>query len=134
MHMLHHISFAVVDLERSARFYDSVFAPLGYVRVFEDVRPGEDGQAIGYGLAGQGDKFCIKQASVSSATAGHGFHLAFAAPSREAVHAFHRAALMHGGRDNGGPGPRPDYGPHYYACFVVDPDGHRIEAVMNNAA
>ena len=121
-------------MERAARFYDHVLKELGYVRVFEDLRPGEEGQALGYGLEGQGDKFCIKQALTSSAAAGHGFHLAFAAPSRESVHKFHQQALLHGGNDNGSPGPRPDYGPNYYACFVVDPDGHRIEAVVNSAA
>jgi catechol 2,3-dioxygenase-like lactoylglutathione lyase family enzyme len=134
MHMLHHVSFAVVDINQAAKFYDHVLAELGYVRVFEDLRPGEEGQAVGYGLAGHGDKFCIKQAVVSSATSGHGFHLAFAAPNRRAVHEFHKQALLHGGQDNGSPGPRPDYGLNYYACFVVDPDGHRIEAVINGAA
>ena len=134
MHMLHHISFAVADIERAARFYDHALKDLGYVRVFEDLRPGEEGQAVGYGLEGEDDKFCIKQARTSSAAAGHGFHLAFAAPNRESVHKFHQQALLHGGKDHGGPGPRPDYGPNYYACFVVDPDGHRIEAVVNSAA
>lgn len=134
MHMLHHISFAVTDIERAASFYDHALKELGYVRVFEDMCPGEEDQAVGYGLEGQGDKFCIKQANASSATEGHGFHLAFAAPSREAIHNFHLQALLHGGKDNGGPGLRPDYGPNYYACFVIDPDGHRIEAVINSAA
>ena len=134
MHMLHHISFAVTDIERSAKFYDEALRTLGYVRVFEDLRPGEDGQAVGYGLAGEGDKFCIKLAGTSSATTGHGFHLAFSAPSRDAVHKFHEAALLHGGKDNGGPGARPDYGSNYYACFVMDPDGHRVEAVINSLA
>lgn len=134
MHMLHHISFAVVDIERAAKFYDHVLKPLGYVRVFEDLRPGEDDQAVGYGVEGDGDKFCIKQARTSSATDGHGFHLAFSAPSKDSVHEFHKQALLHGGTDNGEPGPRPGYGSNYYACFVVDPDGHRIEAVINSAA
>ena len=134
MHMLHHLSFAVTDIERSAKFYDKALGELGYVRVFEDLRPGEDGQAVGYGLAGEEDKFCIKLASASSATTGHGFHLAFAAPNRESVHNFHKAALLHGGIDNGAPGARPDYGPNYCACFVVDPDGHKLEAVINSAA
>ena len=134
MHMLHHISFAVADIERAARFYDHALKDLGYVRVFEDLRPGEEGQAVGYGLEGEDDKFCIKQARTSSAASGHGFHLAFAAPNRESVHKFHQQSLLNGGKDNGGPGPRPDYGPNYYACFVIDPDGHRIEAVVNSAA
>ena len=81
MHMLHHISLAVTDIERAAQFYDHALSALGYVRVFEDLRPGEEGQAFGYGLEGQGDKFCIKHASSSSAGASHGFHLAFAAPN-----------------------------------------------------
>lgn len=63
--------------------------------------------------------------------AGPGFHLALAAPSREAVDAFHVAALRHGATDNGPPGPRPHDGPAYYAAFIVDLDGHRIEAVHN---
>jgi catechol 2,3-dioxygenase-like lactoylglutathione lyase family enzyme len=102
--MLHHISFGVSDLEHAAAFYDAVLAPLGYVRVWDDLRPGEDDQAVGYGTPGSGDKLAIK----------------------------HRpAALSHGGHDNGGPGLRLHYGPHYYAAFVVDPDGHNIEAVFN---
>lgn len=132
MHMLHHISIGVTDIEAAAAFYDAALATLGYVRVFEDLRPGEQGQAVGYGLPGEGDKFCIKQAATSSAGAGRGLHLAFAAPNRQAIHAFHTEALRHGGQDNGGPGPRPHYGPNYYACFVIDPEGHRLEAVIND--
>ena len=62
-----------------------------------------------------------------------GFHLAFAAPSRAAVDEFHKAALQHGGKDNGAAGLRPDYGDEYYAAFVIDPDGYPIEAVINGA-
>jgi predicted lactoylglutathione lyase len=62
---------------------------------------------------------------------GDGFHLAFAAPSREAIDAFYRAALEYGASDNGAPGLRPNYGPRYYAAFIVDLDGHRIEAMHN---
>ena len=134
MHMLHHISFAVTDIERATKFYDHALSVLGYVRVFEDLRPGEEHQAVGYGLEGEGDRFCIKQASASSGSHGHGFHLAFAAPNRGSVQEFHKQALLHGGTDNGGPGLRPDYGSNYYACFVIDPDGHRVEAVINGAA
>jgi catechol 2,3-dioxygenase-like lactoylglutathione lyase family enzyme len=133
MHMLHHVSLPVSNIERAASFYDHALAALGYVRVFEDLRPGEQGQAVGYGLPGQDDKFCIKQAP-SAVGAGPGFHLAFAAPTRQAVHDFHAHALLRGGQDNGAPGPRPHYGPNYCACFVIDPDGHRLEAVINTAA
>lgn len=126
--MLHHLSLGAVDIERAARFYDAVLAPLGYVRVWTDLRPGETGQAVGYGPPGAGDHLAVKQVG-QPVPPIPGFHLAFSAPSREAVAAFHAAALAAGGRDNGAPGLRPDYGPHYYAAFVVDPEGHRLEAV-----
>ncbi|MBN9218405.1 MAG: VOC family protein [Mesorhizobium sp.] len=129
--MLHHISLGASDIERSAAFYDAVLAPIGYVRVWDDLRPGEDDQAVGYGVAGGGDKLAIKHSHKGNRPPGPGFHLAFAAPDRESVARFHAAALAHGGRDNGAPGLRAHYGPHYYAAFVVDPDGHHIEAVFN---
>jgi catechol 2,3-dioxygenase-like lactoylglutathione lyase family enzyme len=125
--MLHHMSFAVVDLARSAAFYDAVLAPLGYARVWSHET------AIGYGPPGGGDKFAIKVRGKEIDVPGPGFHLAFAAPGREAVAAFHRAALANGGRDNGPPGLRPQYAPDYYAAFVFDPDGYRIEAVIHGA-
>lgn len=132
--MLHHVSFGVANIERAAKFYDAVLAPLGYGRVWEDLRPGEAGQAVGYGVPGGGDKLAIKYRPEGQRPPGPGFHLALAAPDRQAVAAFHKAALEHGGSDNGGPGLRPHYGPHYYAAFVLDPDGHHIEAVINSAA
>ena len=122
--MLHHISFGVANLERSAAFYDAVLAPLGYFRVWEAKG------AIGYGVRDGEDKLALKLQREAKLAPGPGFHLAFAAPDREAVAAFHRAALSHGGEDNGAPGLRPQYGPAYYAAFVVDPDGYRIEAVI----
>lgn len=134
MGMLHHVSLGVRDIELSARFYDAVLSALGYVRVWSDLRPAQQGQAVGYGPAGGGDKLALKQKEAAHLAAGPGFHLAFTAPSRAAVHRFHEAALRHGGQDNGTPGPRPAYGEHYYAAFVIDPDGHRIEAVINEAA
>lgn len=129
--MLHHISLGVSDLEHSAAFYDAALAPLGYVRVWEDIRPGEPDQAVGYGVPGGGDKLALKACSDQQRPPGQGFHLAFAAPSQRAVAEFHKAALEFGGSDNGGPGLRLHYGPNYYAAFVVDPDGHHIEAVFN---
>ncbi|MBA8901547.1 catechol 2,3-dioxygenase-like lactoylglutathione lyase family enzyme [Phyllobacterium sp. P30BS-XVII] len=133
MHMLHHISLGVSDIERAAAFYDAVLAPLGYVRVWEDLRSGEPDQAVGYGSPGGGDKLAIKHRPKGQCAPGPGFHLAFSAPNKLAVDSFHAAALAHGGIDNGAPGLRPHYGPHYYAAFVVDPDGHHIEAVLNKA-
>ncbi|WP_312365937.1 VOC family protein [Ensifer sp.] len=129
--MLHHISFGVSNIERAAAFYDAALAPLGYVRVWDDLRPGEPDQAIGYGIAGGGDKLAIKLCPAGQQAPGPDFHLAFAAPNRGAVDAFHEAAVAHGGMDNGKPGLRPHYGPNYYAAFVIDPDGHAIEAVFN---
>ncbi|TRC88951.1 VOC family protein [Mesorhizobium sp. WSM4310] len=129
--MLHHVSFGVSNIERSAAFYDAVLTPFGYVRVWDDLRPGEPDQAVGYGIPGGGDKLAIKLRPKGQRPPGPGFHLAFAAPDRQSIAQFHAAALALGGRDNGAPGLRPDYGPHYYAAFVVDPDGHHIEAVFN---
>ena len=121
--MLSHLSLGVRDLERAAAFYDAALAPLGVVRVwsFDD--------AIGYGLPGGQDKLALwNHPDAEQLAAGPGFHLCFAAPSQEAVAAFHAAALEHGGTDEGGPGLRPHYGETYYAAFVRDPDGHKLEA------
>lgn len=123
--MLHHVSLGVADLRRASAFYDAVLAPLGYVRVWTDAA------AVGYGEPGGGDQLAIKQRGPGAVPPGPGFHLAFGAPDRAAVARFHEAALRHGGTDNGAPGLRPHYGPHYYAAFVSDPDGHALEAVVN---
>lgn len=125
--MLHHLSFAVTDLARSSVFYDATLAPLGYVKVWSDAT------AVGYGLRGGEDQFAIKLRPNAVIVPGDGFHAAFAAPSRAAVDTFSRAALAHGGKDNGGCGLHPEYGPNYYAAFVTDPDGYRIEAVIIGA-
>ena len=130
--MLHHLSLGAVDIERAAHFYDAVLEPLGCGRVWSDLRPGEQDQAVGYGPPGSGDKLAIKQVSRAIPPIP-GFHVALSAPSRAAVAAFHAAALAAGGTDNGAPGLRPDYGPHYFAAFVVDPEGHRLEAVYKGA-
>lgn len=122
--MLHHLSFAVADLALSAAFYDAALAPLGYVRVWSD------STAVGYGVSGGEDQFAIKLRRENGAVPGDGFHVAFAAPSREAIMQFHQAALAHGGTDNGGSGLHPEYGPDYFAAFVIDPNGYRIEAVI----
>ena len=122
--MIHHISIGVRDLILSGAFYDAALGALGYRRVFED------DTAIGYGLVDDEDLFCLKLRA-DAAPAGPGFHLSFSAPSRSAVHAVHESALQVGGQDNGEPGLRPDYGPNYYAAFLLDPDGYRIEATIN---
>ena len=123
--MLHHVSLGVADLQRSAAFYNAVLGELGYVQIWVDRT------AVGFGPPGGGDKLAIKLRSDEAIVPAPGFHLAFAAPSRQAVQQFHQAALAHGGQDNGAPGLRPAYGAEYYAAFVRDPDGHAIEAVIN---
>ena len=122
--MLHHISFGVADLGKAGAFYDAALLAIGYRRVFEDET------AIGYGIEDGKDKFCLKLRP-GSTSPGQGFHLAFAAPSREAVDRSYVSALAIGGKDNGAPGLRPHYGPSYYAAFLIDPDGHQIEVVVN---
>ena len=131
--MLHHLSLGVKNVHRSAMFYDPALATLGYVRVWSDIRPGEKGQAVGYGLPGGGDKLALKQVTGSVPAPFPGFHVAFAAPTRRAVEEFYAAALNAGGIDNGPPGLRPNYSPDYYAAFVLDPDGHHLEAVCKSA-
>lgn len=126
--MLHHLSFAVTDIVRSAAFYDSVLAPLGYGRVWEDET------FVGYGTEPGKDVFALKLRPENAGVPGDGFHVAFAAPSQEAVDAFYKAALAHGGTDNGGSGLHREYGPGYYAAFVIDPDGYRIEAVIPDSS
>jgi catechol 2,3-dioxygenase-like lactoylglutathione lyase family enzyme len=123
--MLHHLSLGVSSLERAAAFYDAALSALGYGRVWEDAT------AIGYGPAGGGDKLAIKLVAAAVIPPGPRFHVAFAAPSRDAVVSFYAAALKHGGQDNGAPGLRPAYGENYFAAFVIDPDGYPIEAVVN---
>ena len=130
--MLHHLSFPVVDLTRSAAFYDAALSALGYVRVWtHETAVGYKEAAVGYGLPSGEDQFAIRLRSQGVIVPGEGFHVAFRAPSREAVRAFYRAALEHGGEDNGGVGTHAEYGPDYFAAFVFDPDGHRLEAVFN---
>ena len=90
------------------------------------------GRRSATGHPGGGDKLAIKLVGPAAAAPGPRFHVAFAAPSRSAVVDFHAEALKHGGRDNGGPGLRLDYGRNYYAAFVIDPDGHPIEAVIDH--
>lgn len=130
--MLHHLSFAVADLKRSAAFYDAALAPLGYVGAFTQ-ESGTDRKesAVGYGRPGAEDEFAIRLRQQGVVAPSEGFHLAFRAPSQEAATAFHQAALAHGGRDNGGVGFHPEHGPNYFAAFVIDPDGYRIEAAVD---
>ncbi len=121
---LDHLSLGTADLARATKFWDAVLAPLGVLRVWTH------GDAIGYGLPGGEDKLAIK-AREGFVAPGAGFHLALTATTRAAVKASFQAALENGGAPDGDPGARPQYGPGYYAAFVIDPDGHRIEVVYH---
>jgi catechol 2,3-dioxygenase-like lactoylglutathione lyase family enzyme len=118
-----HITLGVSDLERSRSFYEAALEPLGLgeSRAY-DVLPGE----VEFGPDGLTD-FAISTAY----RVGAPIHVAFAADSREQVDAFHTAALAGGGQEHGAPGTRPEYSERYYGAFVLDPDGHNIEAVFH---
>jgi catechol 2,3-dioxygenase-like lactoylglutathione lyase family enzyme len=121
--VIDHLTIGVRDLERSRAFYRAALAPLG----FEERGPWSDEQReIAFGAEGA-DDFAISP----EYEPGGQLHIAFSADSREAVQAFHEAALAAGGEDNGAPGERPEYAPGYYGAFVLDPDGHNVEAVFH---
>jgi catechol 2,3-dioxygenase-like lactoylglutathione lyase family enzyme len=118
--MIDHVSIRVSDYERSKRFFEAALAPLGYRLLFEHGISG-----AGFGRAGKPD-FWIKQGQPSPA-----LHIAFVGDDHAMVDAFHKQATSASGRDNGAPGLRPEYHPAYYGAFVLDPDGHNIEAVCH---
>ena len=119
--MISHVSIGVKDPGKAAKFYDAALEPLGYKRLYDSA------EAVGYGAAGP-QLWLMKAERPVPADKGSGLHFCFDAPSRAAVDNFHASALKSGGTDNGRPGLRPDYGDNYYAAFIVDPDGYRIEA------
>jgi len=119
--MIDHVSIGVRDIARTKRFYDAALQPLGYTCQSES-----DG-SLGYGRDAVVFWISRTERPVPADDAS-GLHFCFTAPTRGSVDAFHAAALGAGGRDNGKPGLRPDYGDKYYAAFVVDPDGYRLEA------
>ncbi len=117
--MLDHVTIGVSDLARATAFYDAALRPLGIERLYT----GGD-TFCGYGADRRAFFWIGRRDSVRSSA-----HVAFAAPDRATVDAFFAAAIAAGGRDNGAPGERPQYHPDYYGGFVLDPDGHNIEAV-----
>jgi catechol 2,3-dioxygenase-like lactoylglutathione lyase family enzyme len=123
--MLDHVGFGVSDCQRSKAFYEKALAPLGVTLLMEPVQ-----QAAGFGKDGK-PFFWIE--SRGRAVQGS-LHIAFAVEDRETVDAYHAAALEAGGTDNGAPGVRAIYHPHYYGAYVLDPDGNNIEAVCHKPA
>lgn len=124
--MLDHVSIGVKDIARTRKFYDSVMTPLGYTCL-----SASEG-SLGYGKEGVVFWISASEAPVP-ADMRSGLHFCFTAPDRKAVDAFHAAGLKNGGKDNGKPGLRADYSPTYYAAFVIDPDGYRVEAYYGSA-
>ena len=119
--MIDHIGFEVSDLRASTAFYDPVFFALGGRRMVESE------VAVAYGINAPLLWFVTRQPPLSPAP-GYG-HIALAAAGRAAVDAAYRAGMANGGRDDGPPGPRPQYGTRYYAAYMLDPDGLRVELV-----
>ncbi|MGD9615182.1 MAG: VOC family protein [Alphaproteobacteria bacterium] len=125
--MFDHVSIGVADIARAKQFYDTALAPLGYSCLSESANE------LGYG----GGKVALWIGAAEHPVPPDdksNLHFCFAAESRDAVDAFHAAALRAGGHDNGAPGIRPEYTQPYYAAFVVDPDGYRLEAYCGRPA
>lgn len=119
--MFDHVSIGVRDIARAKALYDAALKPIGYECL------GDGPSMLGYGR--EGVALWVEQVERPvAADPQSGLHFCFAAPSRAAVDAFHAMALGAGGQDNGAPGLRPEYHADYYAAFVVDPDGYRLEA------
>ena len=117
--MIDHVGFEVSDLNRSAAFYDVVFYALGGRRMHETEH------AIAYGINGPAFWIVVRGRAPAS---GYG-HIALSASGKAAVDGAYRSGLANGGSDDGPPGPRPQYGRRYYACYMRDPDGLRVEVV-----
>src|SRR6201985_636891 len=117
--MYDHIGIKTGNLDASVRFYTAALAPLGFVLC------SKDGNAAAFAARGEPALWLYLHKGLKS----EGAHIAFRAPDHAAIKAFHAAGLKAGGRDNGGPGPRADYSPTYYAAFLIDPDGNNVEAV-----
>ncbi|UXI67241.1 VOC family protein [Tahibacter amnicola] len=117
--MFDHIGLRITDLDASVRFYTAVLAPLGYTLC------SRDDHGAGFGPAGQPALWL----HAGKYPAPRGVHLAFRAPDRSSVEAFHTAGLASGAADNGPAGLRADYSPTYFAAFLIDPDGNNVEAV-----
>ncbi len=124
--MIDHVGIPVSDYTRAKLFYQAALAPLGYSLIMEVQQDENDAPAAGFGADGKPDFWIGAEGGLNKVV-----HVAFVATDRAQVDAFHRCGLAAGGKDNGAPGIRAHYHPNYYAAFVLDPDGHNIEAVCH---
>jgi catechol 2,3-dioxygenase-like lactoylglutathione lyase family enzyme len=124
--MIDHIGFPVSDYPRAKDFYAKALAPLGYTLIMEVQQNEQDAPAAGFGKDGKPDFWIGGEGGLGKAV-----HIAILADSRTEVDAFYQAAIAAGAKDNGPPGVRAHYHPNYYGAFVLDPDGHNIEAVCH---
>lgn len=125
--MIDHMGITVSDYEKSKKFYMNALGPIGYEMLMEVPREYTDGKGVcGLGVSPTPD-FWITEGTPNKPHV----HVAFRVNSKEQVDAFYKAAIAAGGRDNGKPGPRPHYHEKYYGGFILDPDGHNIEAVFH---
>jgi catechol 2,3-dioxygenase-like lactoylglutathione lyase family enzyme len=124
--MIDHVGFSVSDYARAKAFYERALAPLGYTLVMEVTAEQAGQPAAGFGGGGKPDFWISGEGKPDKPV-----HIAILAKDRATVDAFHRAALAAGGKDNGAPGVRPHYHANYYGAFVLDNDGHNIEAVCH---
>lgn len=126
--MIDHAGLQVFDPKKSRLFYEQALGPLGYKMIAQVPLEYTEGKVVlGFGVPPKPD-FWVAEGTPNKPA----LHFAFRAENRKQVDAFYRAALAAGGRDNGAPGPRPHYHENYYGAFVLDPDGHNIEAVCHN--
>lgn len=121
--MFDHVSIKVSDLTKSKAFYEKAFLPLGYKISF-----GKEGLFYAFDIGNNCLFEIIQHKEVTPIT---GTHFAFRVTTHDKVNDFYRAALEAGAKDNGKPGPRPQYTAEYYACFVLDPDGHNVEVMYD---
>lgn len=124
MSIISHITLGTNDTERAARFYDEVLGVLGFERL-----PKPPGRPPAYERGGMPTIYPYPPVDGRPATWGNGTHIAFVAETKDAEHSFHEAALRQGGSCAGKPGPRPHYGENYYAAYVRDPDGNKLQVV-----
>lgn len=127
--MIDHVGFSVSDYPRAKAFYTKALAPLGYKLIMEVQQNPSDPPAAGFGADGKPDFWIGGEGGLNKP-----LHIAVTAKDRAAVDAFYKSAMENGAKDNGAPGIRAHYHPNYYGAFVIDPDGHNLEAVCHAPA